>query len=138
MILRTLALLVVLLALAVPSADAFKDIECKANTEMMITKPGSYERVVKLVAQAKVNAAKTMVVCTIHPGRGVFIVGKPARGKESFVPVSTGDCIGETYRAHLTCPGDKRVAKKPTRRDSRPASHPTPARRKRKPARANS
>ena len=128
MILRRLVLLIVLLAVVVPSADAFKDIECKAKSEMMITKPGSYERVVKLVAQGKVNAARKMVVCTIHPGRGVFIVGKPARGKESFVPVSTGDCIGETYRPHLTCPGDKPAAKK----------HPPPARRKRTPARRHS
>jgi len=104
-----------LLAIGVTTAEAFKDIECKAKTDMMITKPGSYERVVTLVDQRKVNAAKQMVVCMIPKGRGVFIVGKPARGKESFVPVSTGDCIGETYRPHLMCPGDKPVAKKPKR-----------------------
>src|SRR5258705_37127 len=94
------------------TAEAFKDLECKAKNDMMITKPGSYERVVTLVDQGKVAAAQKSVVCMIKKGRGVFIVGKPARGKELFVPVSTGDCIGETYRPHLMCPGDKPAAKK--------------------------
>ena len=94
-------------ALQVTVAEAFKDIECKANSEMMITKPGSYERVVSLVEHGKANAAKLLVHCIVHKGRGVFIVGKPPRGKELFVPVSTGDCVGETYRPHLLCPGDK-------------------------------
>ena len=58
------------------------------------------------------RCARSYIVCMIKKGRGVFIVGKPARGKELFVPVSTGDCIGETYRPHLACPGDKPAAKK--------------------------
>ena len=104
---RILQAVVVLVALSAASAHAFKDIECKANREIMITQPGAYERVVALVNQKKIAAAKKLLVCMIDKGRGVFIVGKPKRGKESFVPVSTGDCIGETYRPHLTCPGDK-------------------------------
>jgi hypothetical protein len=109
---RTISLAISLLAIGVTAADAFKDVECKAKTDMMITQPGSYERVVTLVDQRKVDAAQKMVVCMIKKGRGVFIVGKPKRGKELFVPVSTGDCIGETYRPHLACPGDKPAGKK--------------------------
>ena len=101
-----------ILAIGVASAHAFQDIECKAKTDLMITNPGSYERVVALVDQRKVKAAKQMVHCLIPKGRGVFIVGKPKRGKELFVPVSTGDCVGETYRPHLTCPGDAKSKKK--------------------------
>jgi hypothetical protein len=96
---------VVALAFAA-TAEAFQDIECKAKNEIMITQPGSYERVVSLVSKGKTSTAKPLVHCMISKGRGVFIVGKPARGKELYVPVSTGDCLGETYRPHLQCPGD--------------------------------
>jgi hypothetical protein len=88
------------------AAQAFKDIECKAKVDMMISEPGAYDRVVRLVGQGKSAAARRLVKCMIPKGRGVFIVGKAKRGRESFVPVSTGDCIGETYRPHLVCPGD--------------------------------
>jgi hypothetical protein len=115
---KKIPLAICLVAIGSTAASGFKDIECKAKADMMITKPGTYERVVTLADQGKMNAAKQMVVCMTKKGRGVFIVGKPARGKESFVPVSTGDCIGETYRPHLLCPGDKAVAKKPRRRAS--------------------
>jgi len=115
---KALGLAAALIVVCAGSAHAFKDIECKANREIMITQPGSYERVVTLVNQKKVAAAQKLLVCMIDKGRGVFIVGKPKHGKESFVPVSTGDCIGETYRPHLTCPGDKppRKAKAPAKK----------------------
>ena len=97
-----------LLGMSVTSAEAFKDIECKAKVDMMITEPGAYERVVTLANQGKRNAAQHLVHCMIKKGRGVFIVGKSARGRALFVPVSTGDCMGETYRPHLACPDDKK------------------------------
>ena len=97
---------VVALGFAPPAAHAFQDIECKAKNEIMITQPGSYERVVSLVTKGNTSTAKPLVHCMIPKGRGVFIVGKPARGKELYIPVSTGDCVGETYRPHLQCPGD--------------------------------
>jgi hypothetical protein len=103
---RNVALAIAFLAIGVARAEAFKDIECKAKTEMMITKPGAYDRVVALVHAGKAKAAKSLVLCMIGKGRGVFIVGKPAHGRPLFVPVSTGDCVGETYRPHLVCPGD--------------------------------
>ena len=102
-----LSLTISLLSIGVSSAYAFKDIECKAKTDIMITKPGSYERVVDLVDKGKVKTAQDLVYCTPKKGRGVFIVGAPSRKRKPFVPVSTGDCIGETYRPHLMCPGDK-------------------------------
>ena len=101
------------LVLEATAAHAFKDIECKARNDIMITKPGSYEKVVSLVDSGKASSAKPLVHCMIPKGRGVFIVGKPARGKELFVPVSTGDCVGETYRPHLQCPGDPAKAAPP-------------------------
>ena len=103
---KVVASALVALAVRTPVAHAFKDIECKAKNEIMITKPGSYEKVVALVDHGKASSAKPLVHCMIPKGRGVFIVGKAARGKDLFVPVSTGDCVGETYRPHLLCPGD--------------------------------
>ena len=83
-----------LLAIGVTTAEAFKDIECKAKTDMMITKPGTYERVVTLVDQRKVAAAQKSVVCMIKKGRGVFIVGKPKPGRlVSKPPAPIGDPI---------------------------------------------
>ena len=112
-----LSLTVSLLSIGGSSAYAFRDIECKAKTDIMITKPGSYDRVVDLVDRGKVKAAQDLVYCTPKKGRGVFIVGEASRKRKQFVPVSTGDCIGETYRPHLMCPGDKpdkpAAAKKP-------------------------
>ena len=105
---NNLPLAISLLAISVTSAEAFKDIECKAKVDMMITEPGTYERVVTLAGQGKRNAAQHLVHCMIKKGRGDFIVGKYARGRALFVPVSTGDCIGETYRPHLACPDDRK------------------------------
>jgi hypothetical protein len=107
---KKLSAALTVLAIHATAATAFQDVECKAKQEIMITQPGSYERVVTLVGHGKASSAKPLVRCMIPKGRGVFIVGKPARGKEQFVPVSTGDCVGETYRPHLLCPSD---AKKP-------------------------
>jgi hypothetical protein len=103
---KSLCLALAAVAFRATTILAFKDIECKAKNEIMITQPGSYERVVSLVSSGKTSTAKPLVHCMIPKGRGVFIVGKPVRGKDLYVPVSTGDCVGETYRPHLQCPGD--------------------------------
>lgn len=103
---KRLSLALAAVAFHATAAVAFKDIECKAKNEIMITQAGSYERVVSLVSKGNTSTAKPLVHCMIPKGRGVFIVGKPTRGKELYVPVSTGDCVGETYRPHLQCPGD--------------------------------
>ena len=116
MVRRKVGVVVSSLLIGVSSAHAFKDIECKAKTDIMITKPGSYDRVVDLVDRGKVKAAQDLVLCTPKKGRGVFIVGAASKKRALFVPVSTGDCIGETYRPHLMCPGDKP--------DKKPAAKP--------------
>jgi hypothetical protein len=83
------------------------DIECKVKTNTMITEPGHFHRAVVLVNQGKANEARRLVRCLRSQGTRMFITGKPTRGHEMFVPVTTGDCSGETYRPYLLCPGDK-------------------------------
>ena len=102
--------LVVMMLLWVPltSAYAFKDIECKVTANTMITEPGSFDRAVSLVKQGKTDQARRYVRCLRDKGTRMFITGKPARGREMFVPVTTGSCFGETFRRHLSCPGDNK------------------------------
>jgi hypothetical protein len=86
---------------------AFSDIECKVKADTMIAEPGSFERAVTLVNHGKSNEARRYVHCLRGKGTRMFVTGKPKRGHEMFVPVTTGDCSGETYRPYLECPGDK-------------------------------
>jgi hypothetical protein len=101
--------LVIALGSGVGTAHAFKDVECKAKTTVMITDPGSFEQVLALVHQRKTGQARRHVRCYRDKGRGIFIVGKAGRNRNMFVPVSTGDCIGETFRSHLMCPDDRKM-----------------------------
>jgi hypothetical protein len=73
----------------------------------MITEPGHFHRAVALVNQGKANEARRLVRCLRSRGTRMFIIGKTTRGNDMFVPVTTGDCSGETYRPYLLCPGDK-------------------------------
>jgi hypothetical protein len=110
------AIVVAVILASVPlTAGAFKDVECKAKTNIMITEPGSFERVLALVHQKKLVQARKLVRCYRDKGRGIFIVGAAARNRNLYVPVSTGDCIGETFRAHLMCPGDGMTVEAPAR-----------------------
>ena len=101
--------LAIALGSGVGTAHAFKDVECKAKTTVMITDPGSFEQVLALVQQGKTAQARRHVRCYRDKGRGIFIVGKAGRNRNMFVPVSTGDCIGETFRSHLMCPDDRKT-----------------------------
>jgi hypothetical protein len=83
------------------------DVECKVKTNTMITEPGHFQRAVELVKKGKPNEARRFVRCLRSKGTRMFVTGKPTRGREMFVPVTTGDCSGETYRPYLLCPGDK-------------------------------
>src|SRR5207249_4076075 len=83
---RALALVIALGSVAV-TAHAFKDVECKAKTTVMITEPGSFERVLALVHQGKTVQARKLVRCYRDKGRGIFIVGAAARKRDMFVPV---------------------------------------------------
>ncbi len=93
--------------LTVPASYGFADIECKVKTNTMITEPGYFDRAVMLVHQGKLNQARRFVHCLRNQGTRMFITGKPKRGHEMYVPVTTGDCSGETYRPYLLCPGDR-------------------------------
>jgi hypothetical protein len=74
----------------------------------MITEPGHFQRAVVLVNQGKANEARRLVRCLRGQGTRMFITGKPTRAHDMFVPVTIGDCSGETYRPYLLCPGDWR------------------------------
>lgn len=87
---------------------AYSDIECKVKADTLIAQPGMFERAVTLVNHGKSNQARRYVHCLRGKGTRMFVTGKPKRGHEMFVPVTTGDCSGETYRPYLECPGDKR------------------------------
>ena len=100
--------LLVAVAVVLSPPYAFADIECKVKADTMITQPASFERAVTLANRGKSNQARHYVHCLRGKGTRMFITGKPKRGHEMFVPVTTGDCSGETYRPYLECPGDKR------------------------------
>jgi len=100
--------LLVAVAAVLSPPYAYSDIECKVKADTMITQPGSFERAVTLVNHGKSNQARRYVHCLRDKGTRMFVTGKPKRGHEMFVPVTTGDCTGETYRPYLECPGDKR------------------------------
>jgi hypothetical protein len=95
------------IVLRVCASSASADIECKVKTNTMITEPGHFQRAVELVHQGKANEARRFVRCLRSRGTRMFITGKAKRGREMFVPVTTGDCSGETYRPYLVCPGDR-------------------------------
>jgi hypothetical protein len=97
-----------LLAISSSSVHAFADIECKVTANTMITQPGTFDRAVALVNKGKMDRARRYVRCLRDKGTRMFITGKPARGREMFVPVTTGSCFGETFRRHLSCPGDNK------------------------------
>jgi len=89
------------------ASPGLADIECKVKRDTMITEPGHFQRAVALVNQGKAKEARRWVHCLRSQGTRMFITGKPKRGQDMFVPVTTGDCSGETYRPYLLCPGDK-------------------------------
>ena len=93
--------------LVLRASSGSADVECKVKTNTMITEPGHFQRAVVLVNQGKANEARRLVRCLRGQGTPMFITGKPTRAHDMFVPVTIGDCSGETYRPYLLCPGDK-------------------------------